>query len=174
MTGDGLRITETLTFEGIIRSGKGKYAELQIPGRSQIAQAPLDWPETLFKGSLNVLVHPRGYPSLFAERKLPNSTTSLDAECFPPAFVIRHDEIGNNRLRPEPSNPKKGSARVWRALLRANGCEIRCWVVRRYGSGLKEQLELLSQEHLRSRYSLQNGHRATVMLSYTADAPSDP
>lgn len=155
---------DPLTFEGIITSGVGRYIELHVPGREEIVQAPGDWPKVLCKGSLNVRIVPEGYPPLFSECGHPNTVRSLDTKCFPCSFMIGHDEFGNNQLRPIPSTPKRGSAQVWRAVLKTNGYSIDCWVLRRFGSGLSDQLELLSEKHMRSEYGLEDGERATIVL----------
>jgi hypothetical protein len=153
-----------ISFNGVIGDGVGRYVELHVPGRDEIPQAPVDWPTTLHKGSLNVRVSPDGYPALFAELGLPNSVRSLDKKPFPATFEIAQQEFSNNQLRAEPNMPHKGSAQVWRAILKASGHEYPCWVLRRYGSGVGEQLELLSDVHMRSTHQLVNGQVVVVTL----------
>jgi hypothetical protein len=140
------------------------YVQLHVPGRSELSACPSDWPEKLCLGSLNVRVAADGYPSLFLERGLSNTVASLDSNCYRANFDIAQDQFGNNKLFPDQSAPRKGSAQVWRAVLGANGRHIPCWVLRRYGSGLINELELLSHEHLRSAYHLEDGQRVTVTL----------
>jgi hypothetical protein len=154
----------SISFSGVIGDGVGKYVELHVPGREEISQAPSDWPVTLQKGSLNVRIAPEGYPRLFATLGLPNSVRSLDLRPFPSAFEIAQDEFGNNMLKPEPGLPHKGSAQVWRAILAWHAHEHRCWVLRRYGSGVREQLELLSDLHMRSAFQLVTGQSVIVTL----------
>jgi hypothetical protein len=153
---------EPIVFKGHIAKGVGRYVELHVPGRDEIPQAPSDWPKVLCKGSLNVQIAPDGYPLLFNEKGLQNSTKSLDANCYPCTFEIAQHEFRNNKLAPNAAMPKRGSAQVWRAVLKANGHDIECWVLRRYGSGLADQLELLSEKHLRTEYELKDGQAAIV------------
>jgi len=154
----------SLSFKGRITDGIGRHSELYVPGRDEIRQAPEDWPVNLQKGSLNVRIFPDGYPPQFAERGLPNSTQTLDQQLIEPAFEIAQAEFGNNQLRQHPGMPHRGSAQVWRAVLTVNGQQHRCWVLRRYGSGLRDQLELVSDVHMRSAFGLMNGVAVEVVL----------
>jgi CTP-dependent riboflavin kinase len=155
---------DPIVFKGCIVKGIGQHTTLSVPGRNDITQAPTDWPTKLCPGSLNVRVVPDGYPTLFKEKGLAETTKSLDKDCYPCTFQIAQPEFGNNRLTPTSGNPRRGSAQVWRALLSANGDNINCWVLRRYGSGLSDQLELVSEIHLRTKYGLRDGHAAIVAL----------
>jgi hypothetical protein len=167
-------MTSSIKFSGVIVKGVGRYVELHVPGRDEIHQAPSDWPITLQKGSLNVRISPDGYPSLFAELGLPNSIKSLDQRPFPPTFEIAQHEFGNNQLRPEPSMPDKGSAQVWRAKLTSGEISYACWVLRRHGSGVGEQLELLSEVHLRTTLQLVCGQSVVVTLERGNAQPGAP
>ena len=153
-----------ISFRGVIGDGVGRHVELHVPGKDEIPQAPADWPTRLREGSLNVRIIPEGYPAFFAALGLPNSVRSLDKKPFPATFEIAQQELGNNQLRAEPSMPHKGSAQVWRAVLTASGNNHPCWVLRRYGSGVGEQLELLSEVHMRSAHQLVNGQAVVVTL----------
>lgn len=155
---------ESIAFEGKIASGVGRHVELQVPGREALPQAPKDWPIALCKGSLNVRIHPDGYPELFQEIGLPQTTKSLDQKPIECSFEIGQSEFGNNRLAPTDGMPHKGSAQVWRAILTTNEQEIVCWVLRRYGSGLRDQLEIVSDAHLRTDYGLTDGQEVQVCL----------
>lgn len=161
---------ETLVFQGTIEDGIGRYVELHVPGRDEIAQAPEDWPRVLCKGSLNVRVLRTAYPAAFAAHGLPNQVSSLDKSCFPCCFEIAHHQFGNNWLSPTATEPKGGSAQVWRASLEANGHRVACWVLRRYGSTLPDVLELLSEHYLRDTYGLKTNQLAIVMLHPGAQA----
>jgi len=161
---------EILIFHGMIQGGIRKYVELYVPGRDEIAQASEDWPRVLCKGSLNVGVRPDGYPPLFSARGLSNQVSSLDEDCFPCCFKIEQRQFRNNRLSPTEAEPKRGTAQVWRASLEADGQQIACWVLRRYGSTLTTVLELLSEHHLRNTYGFKNGQLATVTLQSGAPA----
>ena len=155
---------ETLIFHGVIQDGIHKYSELYVPGRSEITQAPEDWPRALCKGSLNVGIRSDGYPAIFSVRGLPNQVSSLDTECFPCCFKIEQDQFQNNLITPTDAYPKRGSAQVWRASLEADRQPIACWVLRRYGSTLTTVLEILSEHHLRNTYGFKNGQPVSVAL----------
>jgi hypothetical protein len=155
---------DSISFKGLIADGVGRYIELHVPGREEISQAPSDWPIMLRKGSLNVRIVSEGYPRLFAALGLPNSVRSLDLRPFPCAFEIMQSEFRNNQLKPEPNLPHKGSAQVWRATLAWAGDKRHCWVLRRYGSAVGEQLELLSEVHMRSTFKLVTGQPVIVTL----------
>ncbi len=161
---------DTLVFRGTIEDGKGEYVELHVPGRDEIPQAPEDWPRVLCKGSFNVRIFPTGYPTVFSARGLSHLVASLDSGCFPCCFEIAHHQFGNNRLSPTVTEPKRGSAQVWRALLEANEHRIVCWVLRRYGSTLTDVLELLSEHHLRDKYHLKTSQTAIVTLLLRVEA----
>ncbi len=161
-----------IIFVGTVVSGIGKHVELHIPGRSELLDTPPDWPFRLCPGSLNVRVSQNGYPSFFREHQLPNSVASLDARCFPGHFEIAQDQLGNNKLVPTKINPQKGTAQVWRAHLTTDDNEVSCWVLRRYGSGLTDQLEIVSDRHLRTEYHLKDGQKVTVRLLPTSAAGS--
>ncbi len=154
-----------IIFKGKMTKGCGKYVELHVPGRNELSNAPADWPEVLYKGSLNVRIMRDGYPSEFSEAGLELTTRSLDEELFSPAFTIEQRQFGNNKLKPKPEMPKRGSAQVWRAKLTTNQEDFSCWVLRRFGSGLLHQLELLSGQHLRKACGLEDDQDVTVTLN---------
>ena len=155
---------ETIAFEGKITSGVGRHIELHVPGCEDLPQAPKDWPAVLCKGSLNIRIDPDGYPELFEEIGLPNSAKSLDKKPIECSFEIGQFEFGNNQLVPTDEMPQKGSAQVWRAILTTTEQRIACWVLRRYGSGLRDQLEIVSDAHLRTDYGLTDGQEVQVCL----------
>ena len=157
-------------FNGVVARGIGKHADLHVPGRHHISQAPAEWPLILFKGSLNVRILPNGYPASFADRGLPNKVSALDQNCFPCCFEIRYDQFGNNQLTPTAAYRRRGSAQVWRAFLDVNNHRITCWALRRYGSTLVDVLELVSDKGLRATYGLDDNQAATVVLQSGAAA----
>lgn len=156
---------EKLEFEGIVVNGQGDHNRLFVPGRSLLSESPQDWPETLHAGSLNVRI--ASYPLAWRERGLAASVRVLDTEVFPPLFLIPRDQIRNNQLTPTPSKPRRGIGQVWRASLIANGGELDCWILRRVDSGLRDVLELVSGEPIRSRLGLERTRDwlATVTVS---------
>jgi hypothetical protein len=141
-----------LAFIGNVVNGIGRHAELFVPGRDGLKDAPADWPETLHPGSLNIRV--ATYSEAFADRGLPHATTALDRAGFEPAFFISGTLMGNNRLTSTAAMPERGTAQVWRAALKAGQREVPCWVLRRFGSGLKDQIELVSAIALRAELGL--------------------
>lgn len=143
---------KSLVFDGVVINGRGGHAELGVPGRHELPSAPHDWPEQLFPGSLNLRV--LQYPSEFRGRGLPESVKVLDAIPFGPEFTIPHGAMRNNKLTPTPAMPRRGTAQVWRTQLTANGHTVMCWVLRRIGSGLGRELELVSAEGLRAKLGL--------------------
>ena len=157
-------MTKTISFSGTVIDGVGKHETLRVPGRSEISQAPPDWPEELCPGSLNLKVAPCGYPKNFEVLGLPHSTRSLDSGTLAPCFEIAQHEFGNNLIEPTVQMPERGTAQVWRAKLEYGPKEIDCWVLRRYGSGLADQIEILSSEHLRGTYGIISGNRAKITL----------
>ena len=155
----------SLTFEGKISSGRGTHGELEVPGRDKLPnKAPKEWPSVLCKGSLNICIRQDGYPDLFEEHGLEKTVKSLDKRPIESSFEIDQGEFGNNKLVPAAEMQEKGSAQVWRALLITKEQEIGCWVLRRYGSGLRNELELVSEEHLRTEYNLEDGQEVRVSL----------
>lgn len=113
---------------------------------------PMDWPETLFPGSLNVRV--AHFPKEFAARGLQPSAKALDTAGFAPEFMIRQELMLNNKLTATPSMPQRGTAQIWRASLEAADQQAPCWVLRRFGSGLDDQIELVSSASLRELMGL--------------------
>ena len=158
-----LQSMDAIDFGGEICSGIGKHRELGVPGRDAIADAPSDWPRTLCPGSLNVRV--RQYPAAFDSRALSHTVRELDICGFRPEFTIPQAELRNNKLQPSADAPKRGIAQVWRARLTslATGSTVDCWLLRRIGSTVGEQLELVSNHKLRS-HGLEDGDRVRVTI----------
>ncbi|MEX1098581.1 MAG: hypothetical protein WED34_21220 [Planctomycetales bacterium] len=147
----------TLTFCCSVKKGIGKHSDLRIPGTNELPDAPSDWPTTLQPGSLNALIDDNGYPDGFESLGSGPGMKKLDDGCFEPEFVIPKDKIKNN---------SKGDAQVWRAciVVNATGEEIACWALRRIGSGIKKQIELVSAVHLRNTFRLGEDAKVTVRL----------
>jgi hypothetical protein len=142
---------DELDFHGQVATGVGNHSKLGIPGRGQIPAAPNDWPATLHGGSLNIKLFTHRMPAAFKAHGLLPSVRSLDSELFRPEFVIPQDRIARNTIGRE-RGPKGGDAQVWRAAIFFDGKHLTtppCWVLRRFGSEVGEQLELVSGERLR-------------------------
>jgi len=132
----------------MIVNGIGRHSDLVVPGRVEFDCASADWPERFFAGSLNVRI--LRYPDEFLRHGLRLSMDALDSGVFEPAFTIPHSQMLSNKLTPVPHNRDRGNAQVWRASLSANNLSLVCWVLRRIGSQLKQQIELISQVGMRT------------------------
>lgn len=158
---------DKLYFTGTVISGCGQYSELEFPDKTIIDGAPDDWPHNLAKGSLNIRISEDGYPEVFSRLGYKNNIKMLDEIGFQPEFIIPGQLIKNNRLSPTQEYPNRGSAQVWRAVLtnKHSGEYIHCWVVRRFGSGLFRDIELISDTNLRKKLKLENGNNVVVCIS---------
>jgi hypothetical protein len=145
---------EKLRFAGTIVNGIGKHRELVVPGCNEFTCPAADWPERLFPGSLNVRV--LSYPDEFVRRGLRSAMDTLDSVGFEPEFAIPQALLGNNRLTPVLGMPDRGKAQVWRASVCANNVTLACWVLRRIGSALTQQIELVSSVHMRALLGADN------------------
>jgi len=154
-----------LIFAGRIASGIGRHSSLGVPGCEGAPGAPDDWPKQLCPGSLNVRVS--HYPDeQLLQAGLAREVASLDKSPLLPAFEIAGSRLLNNQIKPTESDPKRGDAQVWRARIRRprDGVEVGCWVLRRHGSSVGEQIELLSGERLRD-HGFQDGDSVIVVMS---------
>jgi len=154
---------DELEFEGVIAAGIGKHSELIVPGRVVLRETPHDWPEVLFPGSLNVRVEE--YPEALGRHGLLNRIAELDKSLFRPAFEIPREDLGNNQIYPRPGVPRGGDAQVWRAQIKTldGSLTLMCWALRRFGSGVGEQLEFVAAQKLRS-LGLEDNQRVAVSL----------
>jgi hypothetical protein len=153
---------DQLEYVGNIVNGIGKHAELLVPGRSQLLNCPVDWPEKLFPGSLNVRISK--YPAEFTQRGLPLSAKTLDVMAFEPIFIIPRDRMLNNKLTATQTMPDRGDGQVWSTLLTASEHTMRCWTLRRIGSGLSDQIELVSSAGLRNELGLTRDREWPVVV----------
>ena len=80
---------DQIEFTGKVINGTGKHSELFVPGRSEVPDCPIDWPEKLFPGSLNVRISK--YPDEFAARRLPSFVATLDVASFASAWRVQRD-----------------------------------------------------------------------------------
>jgi CTP-dependent riboflavin kinase len=162
---EGIRLETQLTFKGRVIRGVGRFAaELIVPGASRVSAKIRDWPESMQPGTLNVRLSssPDKYLAAFGAL----SVQALDTRIFRPEAEIPLEEIQNNTLSPTQNAPDRGNAQIWRVTLKAGrtGFERRCWVLRRIGSGLTRDLELVAGEHLRSELALEDGDEVTLIL----------
>lgn len=158
---------DNLYFIGTVISGCGKYSELEFPDKTEIKGAPEDWPNSLFTGSLNIRINEDGYPEELSQLGYPHDIKVLDKIGFQPEFIIDGNLIKNNKLLPTSDYINRGSAQIWKALLTNRHSEecIYCWLVRRFGSGLYRDVELVSDIYLRKKLNLENGSNVEVCIS---------
>ena len=150
----------TLRFTGVVRRGIGKFSvELTLPRRDEISMPIRDWPEAPQPGSLNVRIREDGFPDGFLKAFGAADVRKLDSRRFVPEAELKWSEIGGNTLPPLPTRPDRGNAQVWRAILRnlETGDERQCWVLRRIGSALSKDLEIVAAERLRDSLQLADG-----------------
>jgi hypothetical protein len=157
----------TLEFTGIVCSNTGKFAvDMVLPGRDDLTLAPADWPKKLVPGTLNIDVNDDGFPKGFDEIGNGEGLSRLDDGRFRPALVIPERKITGDTLKADPDHPRRGTAGVWQAELRviASGRARPCWLLRRIGSEITSQIELVAQGHLRSCLNLCDGTAVTVTV----------
>lgn len=157
---------DVLTFRGHVGRGRGGHSKMVIPGRLALPTAPHDWPDRLHPGSLNVKIAEDGYPVQLLQRCPGTLVEKLDSQIFAPAFEIPRDLIENNGLGPKRNMPRRGDAQVWRAelVIATRAYPVDCWVLRRFCSTIKRQLEIVSDKHLRAEFGLDDGAEVTVKL----------
>jgi hypothetical protein len=156
----------TLRFKGVVRKGVGKFAkELTLPGRSKLSKPIRDWPEIPHPGTLNVRVE-GGFPTEFVETFGRPDVRLLDSRRFSPEAELKWSEIGGNTLPPQPGRPDRGNAQVWRATVcnSNTGATSLCWALRRIGSALSMDFELIAGEKLRDRLALMDGTPVELAL----------
>ncbi|HKI17144.1 MAG TPA: hypothetical protein VKA15_04665 [Isosphaeraceae bacterium] len=168
-----------LEFIGSVRSNQGAFSqEMVIPGRQSLVLAPDDWPATLTPGTLNIAIHDDGFPIDFEQLGKGDGLKKLDERNFRPELAIPPWRIVGNTLQPTPDEPVLGSAQVWRAELEvaSTGEVATCWMLRRLGSDIVSQIELVSDEHLRRRLNLCDGMvvKVTVWEAESKFKPKTP
>ena len=156
-----------LEFSGAVRSNQGAFSQqMVIPGRQSLVLAPEDWPAKLAPGTLNIAIHDDGFPNDFDQLGKGDGLKKLDEGNFRPELAIPPWRIVGNTLQPTPDEPLRGSAQVWRAELQvaSTGDFATCWMLRRLGSDIVSQIELVSDEHLRRRLNLSDGMEVKVTV----------
>ena len=147
-------------FRGRISSGLGRHSELIIPGKQNLADSPIDWPEEFEAGSLNVQIveFPEALKSTRTRLK------ALDRGVIPPTLVIPQDRIENNSLRRKFFKPRRGMGQAWRATLYAKSRSMPVWVFRRVGSHMHDCLELISDKRIRNHLDIRDEDEVSVVL----------
>ena len=128
--------------------------------------SPVDWPKVLYPGSLNVCIPSDGYPSEFEGLDPKKAVKKLDSKFFPALFTIPQDRMKNNQLTPRSNELERGTGQVWRATVKneTSGQTLSAWVLRRIGSDLGCQLEIVSDVCLREALALVDGTSVTVVM----------
>jgi len=159
-----------LEFIGTVRSNEGKFSqEMVIPGRGSLVLSPADWPAELVPGTLNIAVNVDGFPKDCEQIGEGDALKRFDKGEFRPALAIPPWRIAGNTLQPTPDEPLRGSAQVWRARLEviSTGQVATCWMVRRLGSDIVSEIELVAEEHLRTVLDLCDGMLVKVTVRET-------
>lgn len=157
-----------ITFKGKIVSGQGDHSKFGIPGKKNVSDAPVDWPENLCPGSLNIEISANEIPKELDNLGPGILIKKLDNGILKPAFVIKQNAILNNTIGPDKPPPRngRGDAQVWRAkinVLKTNQ-NFACWVLRRLDSGMTKHIELVSSVNLRKILNLVDGDDVLVSL----------
>ena len=168
-----------LEFRGAVRSNQGAFSrQMVIPGRKSLVLAPEDWPASLAPGTLNIAIPDDGFPKELDELGKGDGLKKLDEGNFRPELAIPPWRIEGNTLQPTPDEPVRGSAQVWRAELEvaSTGDSTTCWMLRRLGSDIVSEIELVSHEHLRPRLNLCDGVvvKVTVWEAESKFKPKTP
>jgi len=149
-----------LEFIGTVQTGNGKFAQdMVIPGHGDLFMAPIDWPTELAPGTLNIKINDDGFPDGFNENGSGDGLIKFEEGKFRPTLLISPWKIPGNTLKDDSDHPTRGMAQLWRAELQviATGKVTTCWMLRRLGSDITSEIELVAEEHLRSRLNLSDG-----------------
>ncbi len=156
-----------LEFTGAVLSNQGAFSrEMVIPGQKALVAAPKNWPAKLEPGTLNIAIHADGFPKDFDELGKGDGLKKLDDSSFRPKLAIPPWRIAGNTLQPTPDEPLRGSAQLWRAELEvvSTSAVATCWLIRRLGSEMVSEIELVSDENLRRHLNLADGTVVKVTL----------
>lgn len=165
---------DRIEFKGVVTDGLGRYGKLAFPRKADMLDViPSDWPDNMFRGSLNITIDRDGFPPELNDMGEGRGITRLDNRHFKPAFSIPQDMIGNNTIGPRSGQPDRGIAQVWRAAVQVekNGACIPVWAARRIGSAYTDVMEVMSEHKLRDRFGLVTGDKVTATL-YANDNPA--
>jgi hypothetical protein len=163
-----------LEFIGTVRTNTDHFAKtMTLPGRDELLVVTFEWPTQLVPGTLNVEID--RFAEGFDEIGEGDGLQKLDKGKFTAALVIPARKIEGNTLQPTSDWPTKGFGQVWGAelILVATGELTICWMLRRIGASNTRQIELVSDEHLRTRLNLTDGTRVKVRV-YEAESNWKP
>jgi hypothetical protein len=161
---------ESMRFFGVAAEGCGRFAEeLILPTKDRLSQPIRDWPDLPAEGTLNVHIEESGFPPEYLANFKEASFRCLDTRLFVPEAELPWTDIGGNTLPPTPSRPDRGRAQVWRATIinvKREAMHL-CWVLRRIGSALRVELELVADENLRNAMLIEDGTKVEVRMEGT-------
>lgn len=153
---------KSILFEGVVTTGAGLFALENQFREDCIAFKSVDgWPSYLLPGTLNVsIIHP---DSALGVRNL---RTMDRNEKFRPAVYLDGSVIDENTITPTSHGAFGGDLQFWRAVLDVPEKDVchHCFMLRRVGSAYETTIELVSDRMLRSRFGLQNGDVAKVLV----------
>jgi len=156
-----------LEFIGTVQTGRCRFAhEMVIPGRDSLFLKPDDWPRQLAPGTLNIKVNDDGFPPGFNEIGKGEGLTKFDEGNFGQALLISPWKIAGNTIKHDDENPTRGMGEIWRAELQVivTGQATNCWMFRRIGSEITSEIELITEENLRTRLNLSDGTAVKVTI----------
>ncbi len=154
-------------FSGTVRSNSGRFhKEMIVPGRGGLPAPPQDWPKELAPGTLHIEISADGWPAALSDCGTGDGLMKFDQGGVRPEFTIQQQEIAGNTLKPKPEQPLRDPAQVWRAELTVLtiGKTTRCWMLRRIGSRIASQIELVADRHLGTSLSLEDGTDVRITL----------
>lgn len=150
---------------GSVRGNEGTFSQkMVVPGRGELFVAPEDWPDRLVPGTLNIEID--DFPKDLDGIGEGDGLKKLDKGKFRAALIIPQRKIAGNTIKPTQDQPTRGFAQVWRAELHvlATGQATQCWMLRRIGSSIAQQIELVADQNLRKALNLGDGAKVKVTI----------
>jgi len=153
-----------IAFECVVADGIGMYRDLGFPSREDCAALPKDWPDAMYRGSLNA--HITAYPANLDLLGKGAGIQRLDNRIFAPSGIVPGHLIENNFLIPNERDPDRGDAQIWPCTVEHQNTSVifNAWAVRRSGSAYRDVIELMSHHKLRDVFRLKNDDAITVTL----------
>ncbi len=157
-----------LRFLAKVCDGAGRFAEeIEIPSPVEGLTSVEGWPSGLVRGTFNIQVQGNSWPEIEGLDFRRAGVQCLDrSSVFSPALYLDHSFIPNNTLNPNNKGEFGGDLQFWRAELSiANGPEnLRCYMLRRVGSGYRDKIELVSDVHFRREYQVESGREVSLVV----------
>ncbi len=157
-----------ITFFTQVCSGAGLFAkEIALPSPNPALTCISDWPNEFAPGTLNLKIDTLKWPNVAGLNFQNEGVQCLDlCPLFKPALYLDYTTVLNNTINPTSHDEFAGDLQYWRAELQLKGQRetIRCYMLRRVRSGYRDQIELISDIHLRNMFSLENGTYAKLSI----------